>query len=98
MQCNIIQHWKSRSQAVSYYLIVVIVLRLNLTFRESHVVDEVHLVLVVGVEGDGVVLDDAAVEDPLDGWDRIARDLTVESSVGPGSANDLEISNINFYQ
>ena len=50
------------------------------------------------MEGDGVVLDDAAVEDPLDGWDRIARDLTVESSVGPGSANDLEISNINFYQ
>ena len=98
MQCNIIQHWKSRSQAVSYYLIVVIVLRLNLTFRESHVVDEVHLVLVVGVEGDGVVLDDAAVEDPLDSRDRIPGDLTVESGVGPRSTNHLEILNRKFYQ
>ena len=71
---------------------------LNLTFRESHVVNEVDLVLVVGVEGDGVVLDDAAVEDPLDSRDRITRDLTVESSVGPRSANHLEILNRKFYQ
>ena len=71
---------------------------IKLTFRESHVLDEVKLVLVVGVEGDGVVLDDAAVEDPLDSRDRIARDLTVESSVGPRSANHLEILNRKFYQ
>ena len=66
--------------------------------RESHVVNEVDLVLVVGVEGDGVVLDDAAVEDPLDSRDRITRDLTVESSVGPRSANHLEILNRKFSQ
>ena len=69
---------------------------LNLTFRESHVVNEVNLVLVAGVEGDGVVLDDAAVEDPLDGRDRVAGDLAVESGVGPRSANHLEISNRKF--
>ena len=71
---------------------------INLTFRESHVVNEVDLVLVVGLEGDGVVLDDAAVEDPLDSGDRITRDLTVESSVGPRSTNHLEILNRKFYQ
>ena len=71
---------------------------IKLTFGESHVLNEVELVLVVGVEGDGVVLDDAAVEDPLDSRDRIARDLTVESGVGPRSSNHLEILNRKFYQ
>ena len=71
---------------------------LNLTFRESHVVNEVNLVLVAGVEGDGVVLDDAAVEDPLDGGYRVAGDLAVESCVGPRSANHLEMLNRKFYQ
>ena len=71
---------------------------INLTFRESHVLNEVDLVLVVGVEGDGVVLDDAAVKDPLDGRDRVAGDLAVESCVGPRPANHLEILNRKFYQ
>ena len=66
-------------------------LTINLTIREIHVFDEVCLVLVAGVEGDGVVLDDPAVEDPLDSGDRVAGDLAVESGVGPRSANHLEI-------
>ena len=55
---------------------MVAFLTINLTIRDIHVVDEVCLVLVAGVEGDGVVLDDAAVEDPLDCRDWVARDLT----------------------
>ena len=66
--------------------------------RESHVVNDVSLVLVVGMEGGGVVLYDAAVEDPLDSRDRVAGDLAVESCVGPRSANHLEILNRKFYQ
>ena len=50
------------------------------------------------MEGDGVVLDDAAVEDPLDGRDRVAGDLAVESCVGPRPANHLEILNRKFSQ
>ena len=75
---------------------MVAFLTINLTIRDIHVVDEVCLVLVAGVEGDGVVLDDAAVEDPLDGRDRVAGDLTVESYAVPQPANHLEILNRNF--
>ena len=92
MQCHIIQHWKRMKRMP----LSVEVSRTNLTFRESHVLNEVDLVLVGGVEGDGVVLDDAAVENPLDSRDWITRDLTVESGVGPRSANHLEILNRNF--
>ena len=92
MQCNIIQHWKRMQKPL-----IVKVSRTNITFRESHVVNEVDLVLVGGVEGDGVVLDDAAVENPLDCRDGITRDFTVESGVGPRSAHHLEILiNRNF--
>ena len=97
-QCNAILFNIGRECRSQARLYIITVLTLNLTFRESHVVNEVDLVLVVGVEGDGVVLDDAAVEDPLDSRDRITRDLTVESSVGPRSANHLEILNRKFYQ
>ena len=69
---------------------------INLTIRDIHVVDEVCLVLVAGVEGDGVVLDDAAVEEPPDRRDRVAGDLTVESYAVPQPANHLEILNRNF--
>ena len=71
---------------------------INLTFQESHVFNEVSFVLVAGVEGDGVVPNDPAVEDPLDSGDRVAGDLAVESGVGPRSANHLEISNRKFCQ
>ena len=71
-------------------------LTINLTIRDIHVVDEVCLVLVAGVEGDGVVLDHAAVEEPPDHRDRVAGDLTVESYAVPQPANHLEILNRNF--
>ena len=90
--------FKRRENAEARLYLPVLLLTNVLTFRESHVVNEVCLVLVAGVEGDGVVLDDAAVEDPLDGRDRVAGDLAVESCVGPRPANHLEILNRKFYQ
>ena len=77
---------------------MVAFLTINLTIRDIHVVDEVCLVLVAGVEGDGVVLDDAAVEEPTDQRDRVAGDLTVESYAVPQPANHLEILNRKFSQ
>ena len=88
--------FKRRENAEARLYLLVLLLTNVFTFRESHVVNEVCLVLVAGVEGDGVVLDDAAVENPLDSRDWITRDLTVESGVGPRSANHLEILNRNF--
>ena len=90
--------FKRRENAEARLYLPVLLLTNVLTFRESHVVNEVCFVLVAGVEGHGVVLDDPAVEDPLDGRDRVAGDLAVESCVGPRSANHLEILNRKFYQ
>ena len=88
--------FKRRENAEARLYLLVLLLTNVLTFRESHVVNEVCLVLVAGVEGDGVVLDDAAVEDPPDRRDRVTGDLTVESYAVPQPANHLEILNRNF--
>ena len=96
---NAMQYYSTLEEnAEARRYLFVVVLTINLTFRESHVVNEVCFVLVAGVEGHGVVLDDPAVEDPLDSRDRVAGDLAVESCVGPRSANHLEILNRKFYQ
>ena len=56
---------------------------LTFTFSQGEILDDVDLVGVLGVEGRRVVLDDAAVEDPLDPGHGVARDLTAQRGVAP---------------
>ena len=47
------------------------------------------------MERGGVVLDDAAVEDPLDGRDGVAGDLAAERGVVSGSAHNLQVTRVS---
>ena len=61
----------------------IIITLLTLTFSEGEILNDVDLVRVLGVEGRRVVLDDAAVEDPLDPGHGVARDLAAQRGVAP---------------
>ena len=60
-----------------------IIITLTLTFGEGEVLDDVDLVRVLAVQGRRVVLDDAAIEDPLDPGHGVARDLAAQRGVAP---------------
>ena len=60
-----------------------IIITLTLTFGEGEVLDDVDLVRVLAVKGRRVVLDDAAIEDPLYPGHGVARDLAAQRGVAP---------------
>ena len=73
-----------------------IILALTLTFRQSEVLDDVDLVRVLGVEGGGVVLDDAPVENPLDPGHGVPGDLAAQRGVSAGPPHHSWIQHLHL--